>query len=95
MPPVIYGGGFSIRHALRKYLTFLQKGAIILLERKEHQMYGLPNSFIVGTTKRLFRKSERVATRKQDSAFTEWLVEKLNKIARRRELARKHNVKFS
>ena len=54
-------------------------------------MYGLPNSFIVGTAKRLLRKPRRVATRKQNSAFTDWLIEKLNKIARRRELARKHN----
>jgi hypothetical protein len=58
-------------------------------------MYGLPDSFIVGTTRRLFRKSKRVATVKQNDAFTDWLVEKLNKIARRRELARKHNVSLS
>jgi hypothetical protein len=58
-------------------------------------MYGLPNSFIVGTAKRLLRKPRRVAIRKQNDAFTDWLIEKLNKIARRRELARKHNVSLS
>jgi hypothetical protein len=57
-------------------------------------MYGLPDSFVVGTARRLFRKP-KVATRKQNGAFTDWLVEKLNKIARRRELARKHNVSLS
>jgi hypothetical protein len=59
-------------------------------------MYGLPDSFIVGTARRLFRKPKRVVVRKREGgALADWIVEKLNKIARRRELARKHNVNFS
>lgn len=41
MPPVIYGGGFSIRHAGKKDLTFMQKGAIILFRTK-----GAPNGIL-------------------------------------------------
>lgn len=59
-------------------------------------MYGLPDSFIVGTTRRIARATRSKATPTSHwSAFAERIVQKAIKEAKRRELARKHGVKLS
>jgi hypothetical protein len=62
-------------------------------------MYGLPDSFIVGTTRRIARATRPTRSRATSTSlwtvFVEKLVQKIIKSAKRSELARKHGVKLS
>jgi hypothetical protein len=59
-------------------------------------MYGLPDSFVVGTTRRIARATRRRTTSTSLwTVFAEKLVQKIIKSAKRSDLARKHGVKLS
>lgn len=89
-------------------LTNVRKVGIIETRRKEHQMYGLPDSAIVGTARRLFRmpRGKIVKTNKEyieqpspageafASFINKWANKRLAK-QRRKALAKKHGVSFS
>lgn len=81
-------------------LTNVIKVAIIETTRREHQMYGLPDSMIVGTAKRVNRyldsktKAQGAWPRMMDRLYLRYLDRKETK-RQREALAKKHNVSFS
>jgi hypothetical protein len=99
-------GGFSLSKNFQKTLPYdltnVRKIVIIETRRKEHQMYGLPDSMIIGTARRLNtlinkKPKERVMgiwTRMVERLYLRYLDRKEAK-RQREALAKKHGVSFS
>jgi hypothetical protein len=99
-------GGFSLPKNFQKTLPYdltnVRKIGIIETRRKEHQMYGLPDSVIIGTARRLNtlinqKPKERkmgMWDRMMDRLYLRYLDRKEAK-RQREALAKKHGVSFS
>jgi hypothetical protein len=107
-------GGFSLPKNFQKTLPYnltnVRKVAIIETRRKgvNQMAYFIPNSFLVGTARRIFRmpRGKIVKTNKEyvelPSPATEAFIRMISKWAdkriakqRRKALAKKHGVSFS